>query len=184
LALEDLAQARKSNNSASGNFYAAAAVAAELGEGERDAFEHLESAIKEKPRDPELHYGASSAYSLASKAVTRKDKTQGRVYAERAIELLRSAIQNGFSDKYAIEHDPDLDPIRSLPGFAELMRADHLNRLVGGLLVHDASREAVHSFGLDPAIHLRNRYRLISCGDQAIVCPQRRNGSMLAAPVR
>lgn len=123
MALVVLAQARKSNNSASGNFYAAAAVAAELGEGERDAFEHLESAIKEKPRDPELHYGASSAYSLASKAVTRKDKTQGRV-------------------------------------------------------------EAVHSFGLDPAIHLRNRYRLISCGDQAIVCPQRRNGSMLAAPAR
>ena len=183
-ALDDLAKAVKNNLSASGNVYAAAAVAAELGEGERDAFEHLESAMKEKPGDPELHYRVSCAYSLASQAVARQGKSRGRVYAERAVELLRAAIRNGFSNKYSIEHDPDLDPIRSSPGFAELMRAEHLDRLVGGLLVCDGSRDAIQSFELDPAVHLRNSRDLFARGYRPVsvsVCRTEPNGSLVSA---
>ena len=103
-------------------------VAAELGEGTDQAFEKLDAALKKQPQDAGLHYDAACAYALASQPLAKKDPAKGRDRAERAIHLLQTAIQNGYSDYNHMQEDADLDPIRDLPAFAEIMKAGHLDR--------------------------------------------------------
>jgi tetratricopeptide (TPR) repeat protein len=40
---------------------------------------------------------------------------------DRALELLEKAVRNGFGHRAWIENDPDLDSLRSLPGFQALL---------------------------------------------------------------
>ena len=47
---------------------------------------------------------------------------------ERAIHLLRTAIENGYTDYKQMQERADLDPIRKLPAFAEVMKAGILDR--------------------------------------------------------
>ena len=54
-------------------------------------------------------------------------RTRRRVSAlsERALSLLRKAIENGYADYRHMQEDADLDPLRELPAFAEIMKAGH-----------------------------------------------------------
>ena len=129
-------------------------MAAELGEGVDQAFEKLDAALKNQPRDSGLHYDAACAYALASQTLARKDPARGRDRAERAIRLLQTAIQNGYADYNHMQEDADLDPIRDLPAFAEIMKAGHLDRSYAAVWSGQAGDEAITIVGLDPAAHL------------------------------
>ena len=83
----------------------------------------LEAALKKQPQDSDLHYNAACAYALASQAFSRKDPAKGRELADRAIRLLRTAIENGYADYKHMQEDTDLDPIREIPAFSEIMKA-------------------------------------------------------------
>ena len=120
-ALDDLALLQKGAATESTKLYTAAVVAAELGEGQDEAFGRLEAALKGRPGDPGLAYDAACGYALASRALDRPGRAGGRSQAERAIQLLRAAIDNGYSDYDHIQEDSDLDPIRGLPAFGELI---------------------------------------------------------------
>src|SRR5262249_18270935 len=122
-ALDDLAPFQKGPTPESVKLSLAVIVAAELGEGQADAFERLEAAMKKQPRDIDLAYNAACAYALASRALARPGRGGGRSQAERAIQLLRAAIDNGYSDYDYVQEDSDLDPLRGLPAFGELMKA-------------------------------------------------------------
>jgi formylglycine-generating enzyme required for sulfatase activity len=162
-ALDDVAKFRGSSASESSKLYLAAVVAAELGEGRDEALEHLELALKKQPGDAGLHYDAARAYALAARAVERKDKARGAVLAGRAVGLLRQAIQNG-SGYGRIDEDADLDPIRDLPAFAEMMKAGHPDRRYAAVWSRDASFEAASIHGVDPASLLERCRELISEG--------------------
>ena len=182
-ALDDLAAVQRSSLSASIKLYSSAVVAAELGEGERDAFDQLESALEDKRDDPAFQFNAACAYSMASQVVARKDESRGREYAERAISLLTAAIRSGASDYSHIRQEPSLDPIRDGPAFAELIRGKS-NRFLGGILFQDASVEGVTSLGLDPAAHLRKSRDLIAQGYRPIslsVCRPEPAGPLVTA---
>ena len=75
-----------------------------------------------------MHYDAARAYALASQPLAKKDPAKGRDRAERAIHLLQTAIQNGYADYRHMQQDADLDPLRQLPAFADIMEAGHLDR--------------------------------------------------------
>jgi formylglycine-generating enzyme required for sulfatase activity len=154
-ALDDLAKFQKGSAAESSRLYLAAVVAAELGEGRDEAFESLELLLKQQPGDAGLRYDAACAYALAARAVDRADKACGAALAQRAVGLLRQAIQEGYSDYGYIEEDADLDPIRDLPGFAELMKAWHLERRYASVWTQDARAEAIPIYGLDPPAHLQ-----------------------------
>ena len=124
----DLAQFQKIGTDQSTKLYLSVIVAAELGEGAGEAFEKLEAALKSQPKDFDLAYNAACAYSLASQALGRKDPAKRRVLADRAIGVLKTAIENGYSDYSHMQEDADLDPIRGLPAFGEIMKAGHLDR--------------------------------------------------------
>jgi adenylate cyclase len=62
-----------------------------------------------EPDDPGVLYNVACNYSLLGRP-------------EEAIECLEKAIANGFGFKQWIEHDSDLDPIRSHPRFQSLLK--------------------------------------------------------------
>src|SRR5208337_4522424 len=70
-------------------------------------------------------------------------KTRQKVVTvERAIRLLRTAIQNGYSDYNHMQEDSDLDPLRELPAFAVIMKAGHLDRSYAAVWAGDFRFEA------------------------------------------
>ncbi|MFI5457552.1 MAG: formylglycine-generating enzyme family protein [Isosphaerales bacterium] len=154
-ALEDLAKFQKGDGTESSKLYLATVVAAELGEGVDEAFGKLGSALNERPRDSGLHYDAACAYALASQALSRTGPAKSRDHAARAIQLLRLAIQNGYSDYGHMQEDADLDPIRGLPAFAEVMKAGHPDRRYAAVWTSGATHDVTPIHGLDPAAHLQ-----------------------------
>jgi hypothetical protein len=52
--------------------------------------------------------------------VRATDANQADAYANAAIAALSEAIDDGYSDRVAFNTDPDLDPIRELPGYQAL----------------------------------------------------------------
>ena len=139
-------------------------VAAELGENLERACAEMESALKASPRDSGLYYDAACAYSLASRTVMAASPARGQEMGVRAIQLLKDAIRNGFSDYDHMEEDVDLESIRSLPAFGEIMKAGHLHRRYAAVWSGDTRFEAVPVYGLDPAAHEAECRKLIGQG--------------------
>jgi serine/threonine protein kinase/formylglycine-generating enzyme required for sulfatase activity/tetratricopeptide (TPR) repeat protein len=163
-ALTELTKHKRGDAPEHSKLYLAAVVAAELGEGADKAFETLESAIQKQPKDAELRYDAARAFSLASRAISQSDKTKGRQFAERCLQLLREAVKNDDADFGKIDEDADLDPIRNDPAFIEIMKASHSDRRYAAAWNSSASFEATSIYGLDPVAHLRKCRELIAQG--------------------
>ena len=87
-----------------------------------------------------------------------------RSLSERALSLLRKAIQNGYADYKHMQEDADLDPLRELPAFAEIMKAGHLDRSYAAVWSGDVRFEASPLLGLDPTTHLQRCRELASQG--------------------
>ncbi len=160
----DLAEFQKRNSDQSTKLYLAVIVAAELGEGVDQAFAELEAALKSQPKDLNLAYNAACAYALASQALGRKDQTKRQPLADRAIGLLKAAIASGYSDFNHMQEDADLDPIRGLPEFGEIMKGGHLDRAYAAVWMGDVGLEANPVVGLDPDDHLKRCRELASGG--------------------
>ena len=160
----DLERFQKGSSSESQKLYLAAIVAAELDEGTVQAFEKLDAALQKQPQDSGLYYDAACAYALASQAIARKDQARSTPLSERALGLLRTAIQNGYTDYKHIQEDADLDPIRELPVFAEIMKAGHLDRSYAAVWMGDFRFEASLLLGLDPTVHRQRCRELVKQG--------------------
>ena len=160
----DLERFQKGNATESQKHYLAVIVAAELGEGTDKALETLEAALTKQPKDSGLHYDAACACALASQALAGKDRAKSQALSERATRLLRMAIQNGYADYKHMQADDDLDPIRELPAFAEIMKAGHLERSYSAVWTGDVRFEASPLLGLDPTAHLQKCRELASQG--------------------
>ena len=185
-ALADLAQFQKSDSTESSRLYLAVVVAAELGEGTDQAVDTLEAALKKQPQDSVLHWNAACAYSQASHAVARKDQAKSKSLSERALSLLRKAIQNGYADYKHMQEDADLDPLRELPAFAEIMKAGHLDRSYAAVWSGDFRFEASPLLGLDPTAHLQRCRELASQGYRMVALSVSRTsteGSPITASV-
>jgi serine/threonine protein kinase/formylglycine-generating enzyme required for sulfatase activity len=158
-ALDDLAQLRKAAVAESMKLYAAAVVAADLGEGRDEAFARLEATLKREPHDNGLAYNAACAYALA-----RPVRAGGRSQAERAIQLLGAAIDNGYINYDHMHEDFALDPIRGLPAFGELMKGGYPEGRHAAGWISDRRFEKAACYGLNPEAHLQRCRELAACG--------------------
>jgi formylglycine-generating enzyme required for sulfatase activity len=164
-ALTELANFQKLEAPESSKLYVAAVVAAELGEGADNALEALETATKKQPLDADLRDAAARAFSLASKALSRRERAKGRQLAERSLELLRDAVKNDDADFGKLDEDADLDPIRDEKAFAEIMKAGYPDRRYAAVWNSDAVRfESIPVYGLDTTAHLEKCQELIAQG--------------------
>ena len=155
---------QKEDDAEHSKLYLATVVAAELGEGADKAFETLETGMKKQPQDARLRYVYASAFSLASKAISRSDKAKGRQLADRCLQLLREAVKNDDADFGKMDEDADLDPIRDDPAFAEIMKAGHPDLRYAAVWDSDANFEATSIYGLDPVAQLRKCREFIALG--------------------
>jgi tetratricopeptide (TPR) repeat protein len=160
----ELEKSQKGDAPEHSKLYLAAVVAAELGEGADDALKALEAAIQKQPKDADLRYDAACAFTLASKADSRSDKTKARQLVERCLQLLREAVNNDDADFAHLDEEADFDLIRDDPAFAEIMKAGHPDRRYAAVWSGDASFEATPLYGLDPAAHLQKCRELIAQG--------------------
>ncbi|MGO9462634.1 MAG: protein kinase domain-containing protein [Isosphaeraceae bacterium] len=160
----DLAQFQKLGTDAGTKLYLSVIVSAELGEGAGEALEKLQDALKSQPKDVDLAYNAACAYSLAAQALGKKDQAKRQSLADRAIGVLKTAIENGYSDYNHMQEDADLDPIRDLPAFGEIIQGGHPDRLYAAVWSGEPGFEASPIFGVDPAAHLQRCRALESQG--------------------
>jgi formylglycine-generating enzyme required for sulfatase activity len=151
----DLEQFQKGNVAESQKLYLAVVVAAIVDEGTDKALEAIETALKKQPEESVLYYNAACAYSLASGALAQKDHARSQTFSERAIGLLRKAIQIGYANYQHMQEDADLDPLRVLPAFADIMKSGHLDRSYAAIWKQEDRFEATPFYGLDPATHLQ-----------------------------
>ena len=81
----------------------------EAGLGQRDrALEWTQRALAADPEDPGVLYNVTCIYALLGQS-------------EEAVDCLEKAVNNGLRDKRWIEHDSELDSLRSLPRFQALL---------------------------------------------------------------
>ncbi len=172
----DLERFQKRTFNESQKLHLAVIVAAELGEGLDEALKTLEAALQRQPQNSALHYDAACAYALASKALNGKDKAKSKGLSERAILLLGKSIENGYSDYPHMQEDSDLDPLREIPAFAEIMQASHLVRQYSNMRIGDYQFEAVPLFG-NPTAHLQRSRKLVSQGYRIVTLSVARTAS-------
>ncbi len=158
----DLAQFEKLPASAGSKAYAAAVVAAYLGE-DVEGMKRLDAAVAENAKDGSFLYDAACAYAVAARAVTRRGEgaaapaaqsDKAKAYVERAGTLLREALAHGYQNYRHRQTDVDLDVLRDHPGSWECAAAWYAN----------PTRESVESHGLDPAAHLERCRELAAQG--------------------
>ena len=73
------------------------------------ALEELQRAVSLDPRDPTIHYNLACAWALSGAA-------------ESALEALGNAMKVGYSDADHTRSDPDLESLRGLPAFEQLLQ--------------------------------------------------------------
>src|SRR5262249_2663295 len=94
----------------------------------------------------------------------RMDEAKGKALSARAVVLLKEVVRSGGADFGRMDDDPDLDPLRDDPAFAELMKPGRPGRRFAAVWAGDAAIEAVVVAGLDPDAHLRRARDLAARG--------------------
>jgi hypothetical protein len=160
----DLAKLEKTNTPDRTRLFLALVVAAELDEGADKAIGDLDAALKRQADDFELPYATARAFALASPAVARKDKANGKAMAARALTFLQDAVKEGDADFGRMDDDFALDPIRDDRAFTELMKAGHPDRRYAAVWSTEATVEAVTLDGLGVNEALRRSPDLVAQG--------------------
>jgi hypothetical protein len=66
-------------------------------------------------------YVVARVFAVAS-ATVKDNTTLKERYANRALDLLRQAVQKGYKDVAHMKKDTDLDPLRQRADFQQLIR--------------------------------------------------------------
>ena len=88
--------------------------------GEHVRAVELAESVRAGSKDPELLCEVARCYAQCSAGLRDTDASQSVAYADAAIAALSEAIDDGYTDRVAFNTDPDLDPIRDLPGYRAL----------------------------------------------------------------
>ena len=162
-AKKDLATFDELSQSESTKAYLDAVVAAYLGEDD-EGMKRLEAGVQEHSGDTGFLYDAACAYSIASKVTAEDDPAKSKLYANRAVALLKEAIANGYDVYSHMQTDPDLDPIHDQPGFQQLLSKGHLDRRCAAVWNVSTDYKSVDFHGLSPKDHITRCQELIAQG--------------------
>ncbi len=118
------------------------------------AMQRLETLIEDQAADNEVLYDAASAYSTVSGIYRDRDIARSKVYAARAVSLIRQAMEQGYDEFSRLQTDADLDPIRDASGFHDIMRASNVDLRYAAVWNSSTWLESQQSHGLSPVNHL------------------------------
>ena len=90
------------------------------------ASEIAEAMIKEPPLDARIYFHSACGFALSAGAAaslppSAESARRVRHYTDRALDALRLALKRGWRSAEEVATDPDLDPIRTDPGFVALL---------------------------------------------------------------
>ncbi len=182
-ARQDLASFKQRSPSASEIASLEAIVSIHL-DDDTGATQRLETFIDEHQENSESLYDAASAYAIASGIYREIEITRSKIYAERSVSLIRRAIEQGYTDFSHLQTDPDLDPIRDVKGFIDIMQASNVDLRYAAVWNNSTWLESRQSHGLAPLDHLAkcrdmqaDGYRVASISTASI------NGELVTASV-
>jgi serine/threonine-protein kinase len=72
-----------------------------------------------KDKDREVLLNIGRCYTHCAAAVNNDTALRGE-YEKKALAALTAAVDNGYKDVFALEHDPDLEALRTRPEFRQL----------------------------------------------------------------
>jgi serine/threonine-protein kinase len=100
--------------------------------GRHEEASKLAAAIAAKaPRHPGVLFAVAGGYALCIPAVAQgkaeaslsdAERSLRNSYADAALKILQQAIECGYHDAMALEHDPDLEPLRANPRYHEILK--------------------------------------------------------------
>jgi serine/threonine protein kinase/formylglycine-generating enzyme required for sulfatase activity len=147
----DAAQFAKLNNESSSlAVFLDAMVSTYSGHGAA-GLERLESTIQNHLTHPKCLFLYGKAYALAAQATPTQDVA--RRYADRAVDLLKQAIADGYNEYDSIRVDCDLEVLRDHPSFRELLGPGGLALRYSAIWSAAPQREYRASHGLSPEEH-------------------------------
>ena len=101
------------------------AVVSSLTGDDVPAMQRLEAAIAQHRHETDFLVDAACAYGIACELFAGSDPAKSRAYGDRALALVKEALEKGYANYNLVRIDPDLARIRALPGFANtLTRVD------------------------------------------------------------
>ena len=71
--------------------------------------------------DNELRVALARCYAQCARATPPEKSEQAQTFLVKAVETLRTAVQEGYRDRVTLEVEPDLDPLRGLEAFRTLV---------------------------------------------------------------
>ncbi|MFI5460669.1 MAG: SUMF1/EgtB/PvdO family nonheme iron enzyme [Isosphaerales bacterium] len=161
-ARDDLAEFNKAYLPAHSKLALAVVVAAELGEGLEGSTAALEGELAKHPEFTGAQFEAARAFALASKPVARPDPAQARLLTNRALQLLKEAVDKQDVAFSRIDDDPAFDPIRVEHAFADVVEPGHPDRRYSAVWTSDGTFEDRVLDGLAPAEQRKRADALIA----------------------
>ena len=153
-------------------------------DGDADAMQRLEAFVDAHEQEPESLYDAACVYSVVSGAYGAQDIARSKVYAERAVSLIRQAVDHGYGDFSHMQIDADLDPIRDVKGFTDIMQASNVDLRYAAVWNNSAWLESLQSHGLSPQDHLAECRKMQADGYRvASISAASINGNRVTASV-
>ena len=86
-----------------------------------EAAQQLEALVATSPQNADTLYDAACAAALASQACAQSDAERSQQFADRAIELLGTAVTHGYDDAQHLRTDVDLARLHGDPRFLALL---------------------------------------------------------------
>ena len=71
--------------------------------------------------DPELQLDLARCYAIASRTVPAADAARAQALQAKAMDAIRSALKNGYRDRFYLEGEPDFGPLRERDDFRALL---------------------------------------------------------------
>lgn len=151
-----------------------AIVAAHLDDGP-GTLQQLEASIDEDPENSTSLYAAACTYSVLSGIYREKDIARAKVCSECALSLIRQAIEHGYADLGNLQTDADLDPLRNVKGFVDIMQSRSFTLRYAAVWNNSGLFESQQSHGLSTQDHFAkcqamqaNGFRIVSISTTAI----------------
>jgi formylglycine-generating enzyme required for sulfatase activity/tetratricopeptide (TPR) repeat protein len=150
------------------------------------ALKTLDAAVAANPSDGELAFQAACVYAQAARVSEARQLAwtagliaapgvwarlavpprsgEGLRCAQRSLVLVEQAVAKGYRNFTALQSEPDLEPIRRLGGYRDLVARHGMQRRYASVWQEDATREAMGLSGLSAEAHLARCRELAARG--------------------
>lgn len=179
----DLAEFSQQESSASARICLDVIVSVYLDES-ADAMERLETFLEDHHENANALGDAARACSVASGVFRDSNIARSTVYADRAVSLIKQAVELGYAEYSLMQTDADFDPIRDVNGFVEMMEAGNNSLRYAVVWNNSHWRQSQVSHGLSPEDHLAKCREMLSDGYRvASMSAASINGTLVTASV-